>query len=314
MLGVGKNDEAEEPIASLARFRREVLDAAAAAGWVTPPEGLVALQASMRDLVVPNIEVGFAGLSAERASLLRKEMLNSSSLARAISQLADPPRRILREFKLLTPRNLIGVPMSEQMRLIVLSVRMHFGAADSIPTATTLSLLDAVEDDVSQVAQFLLDHAGDVLDGCEGTATTVSELEGVSDDHAILLLRAVDAYRAGFHEAAQALVTAMWDSHLTRELRGTDFINRMKKSPGGVDPTPESDVAQLYARADWGPAIAAYQNGRDNDYGRNQTIHHASLAQYSAVNGLRAITVGTSVLAHTYRRLLPLPGDDLTGS
>ena len=141
-------------------------------------------------------------------------------------------------------------------------------------------------DDVSQVAQFLLDHAGDVLDGCEGTATTVSELEGVSDDHAILLLRAVDAYRAGFTGGSSAGYGDVGFAHLTR-IAGTDFINRMKKSPGGVDPTPESDVAQLYARADWGPAIAAYQNGRDNDYGRNQTIHHASLAQYSAVNGLR---------------------------
>lgn len=278
------------------------------AGWSGYQRQLDGLQSAIRKFVTPNITSGILGLDAGAAERLRAQMLDVSGIQAALTASRKPLEKFLQEIRRVTPRNLIGVPLGDQIDLIELSIESRFGLSDTIPPVLLPDLKGLLGERSADVCDYLLDHRLAVLKGCTGTASAMSEsVDADAVDHPVLLLRAIDAYLAGYPEAAQALATAVWDSHLTA-VWGDKYVTKMKKETRAHEPThDDSDFEDLYIRADWAPAIRAYAKDGASIYGRNTTSHEASIQQFRAVNGLLAITIATSVLARSYRALLPLP-------
>lgn len=199
------------------------------------------------------------------------------------------------------PSNFRGLTLDQQVRVIALSTERKFGAFDSVPPATLEALLETSYSEPEATLTLLAKDADSVLEDCRATVLAIRDSANSESDRAGLVVAAVDAYRAGHAEAAQALATVAWDSHISANFAPKP-ITEMKRRGGGGEVDLEAGLSDLYLKAAWGPAISCYGPSRSGTlYSRSDTVHDASSTTLSATQGLCAITIATGVFAHSQR-------------
>lgn len=274
---------------------------------------------------MPEVNSAIARWNAQAAAL--DKLVSSSAMASAMAALAEPSASLIKLSEALTasipkipklfdddfltrllssearfkPSNYAGLTDAEELSLLKASFRCVFGTYNAIPESVVRAIA-AVESPKDQdVDAVLIDASQAVLETCKAALTDVAddaERVAIEREHARLSLRATEAYAAGHYAPAQALATTTWDSCLASRWGGNKTQNAMKHDIGTPDVDGTETFLHLYLKASHVPALKALRTKRlDKKYSRDGTVHHASEKQYTDLNALKAITVGTGVLS-----------------
>lgn len=202
------------------------------------------------------------------------------------------------------PNNFQELRLTDQLKLIGMSVKHGFGTVESLPPEIIQFLLDAISAPASEIDSLLDDSSSVIVAYCNMKAREVVERGLVPlVGYATLIVEAGNALSAGHDSSSQTLSTAIWDSSLT-ETFGKKMITQVKRSHGN---STEIDLEnkdqgvtfrELYRKAAQLPAVSAYQASRNRSrYSRNGTIHYAAPEQFNKANAVKALTIACGVIA-----------------
>lgn len=213
-------------------------------------------------------------------------------------------KKLSAQFKSSQPNNFQELRLTDQLKLIRMSVKHGFGTVESLPPEIIQLLLDTASAPASEVDSLLADSSSVIVAYCNTKAQEVVELGfGPLVGYATLIVEAGDALSAGHDSSSQTLSTAIWDSSLT-ETFGKKMITQVKKSHGN---STEIDLEnrdqrvtlrEIYRKAAQFPAVSTYPASRNRSrYSRNGTIHYAAPEQFNKANAVKALTIACGVIA-----------------
>lgn len=243
-------------------------------------------------------------------------VMATSGMAKLVAELNSSMPRILpgfdptffkklsAQFKNSEPNNFQELRLTDQLKLIRMSVKHGFGTVESLPPEIIQLLLDAASAPAGDIDALLADSSSVIVAYCNTKAREVVELGLVPlVGYATLIVEAGNALLAGYDSSSQTLSTAIWDSSLT-ETFGNKMFKKVKKSHGNsteIDlENKDQDVTfrEIYRKAAQFPAVSAYPASRSrSQYSRNGTIHYAAPEQFNKANAVKALTIACGVIA-----------------
>ena len=257
--------------------------------------------ASLARIKPPIIDTGAMGKLVAQLNASRPQILTGF----------DPKyfKEIAEQLLKVQPVNFREHRLTDQLRLIKMSVRHRFGTVESLPSAVIQSLLDAFTSPEIDIDFLLADSSNVIVDYCFERATNVIESgSGPLVGYAVLIVEACKALSAGHDSSSQTLSTAIWDSSLT-ETFGRKMYKQVKKSHGNSteidleNKDRNATMTEIYRKAAQFPAVSAYPScANQARYSRNTTIHHAAPKQFNRTNAVKALTIACGVITFSARR------------
>lgn len=189
----------------------------------------------------------------------------------------------------------------------VMLARMDIIEAEGLPlvwvprSSLVANLTD--QEDPDARTTLLLERADDALGACDEQLCHVDDTglapvaEGVS--------RALDAWRAGHHEAAQALATTALDTTITRSY-GLASRAASREFDLALEEVPIGVVRQAMVLVAVHRALVTFHPISDpipTQYNRHATVHAVSPEQYSEANALVALLLATSLIRERHADL-----------
>ncbi|WP_349269129.1 hypothetical protein MPNTM1_04554 [Mycolicibacterium parafortuitum] len=208
----------------------------------------------------------------------------------------DNLKKFQQQMAEIFPKNWRGVPFDADRMQEVLET-------DGIPivhvprSSIVKTILDA--DDFETRVKIIEGNMDDIADDCEKALEV--EFDSWFDKHVPLARRAIEAYRNGHHEAAQALAVSVCDTYFKKFLVGKSY--KKMATAVSMDEANTGSIAVsfnvLYALVpgvsfltEWRPESATEPPTK---FSRHVSIHFANVDQMTKFNATLAIMFMTSL-------------------
>lgn len=266
------------------------------------PEAATSIQASVSRLIgqINSTSIGFQGISAQLVSFSeRLEQANKSVLESFRANYVVPGVEKLNELlDSLYPRNWPR-PVEDVDRIC--SILEDDGIPlVHLPRAAIVQMIVNADDYEARI-RIINTHADEIIDDCK--AVLQGDYAPSMEKQVPLARRAVETYRAGYFEAAQALAVTVCDTYLKQLFKGEKYADMAKKV--AIDASDDESFAVAFNLmyplapvatflANWGPADGTEPPSK---LSRHASIHGASVDHMNKLNATIAIMLLASMSA-----------------